>query len=682
MQKINSEINTTVILQARMSSKRLPGKVMANILNKSMLEFQIERIKNSKAVDEIIIATTMNSSDDVIAELSKKLSIKVFRGDEDDVLSRFVGAANLTSAETLVRLTADCPLIDPEILNKTIYTFRTSNVDYASNINPPTFPDGLDVEVFSKKALLLANSFCNNPLDREHVTPWLINSSEIKKKNIVNSKDLSYLRWTVDYPEDLDLVRKIIDKLNMKSNFSWKDVLNLEKSDKNIFQINKKFKRNEGMYLSEGQKLWGRAKRIIPGGNMLLSKRPELFLPNGWPTYFSKTDGCKVWDLDDKEYTDMCYMGVGTNILGYSNKAVDEAVRNCINLGNMSSFNCPEEVYLAEKLVAMHSWADMVRFARTGGEANAIAIRIARASTGRDKIAICGYHGWHDWYLATNLKDDKNLDEHLLSGLEPSGVPKCLNGTVLSFSYNNLSQLKNIIEKHDLAAVKMEVERNFPPAPGFLEGVRELCDQNDIALIFDECTSGFRETYGGLHLKYKVMPDMAIFGKALGNGYAITSIIGKEELMQAAQKTFISSTFWTERIGPTAALKVLELMQKEKSWETITSLGIYLREGWKKLAENNNLKINISGIPALSTFQIVSNFSKEYKTFISQEMLKVGYLASTACYLSTSHNKKIIDSYLEQLDPIFKKISTFEEDGNIRSHLKYPVCHSGFKRLN
>ena len=232
----------------------------------------------------------------------------------------------------------------------------------------------------------------------------------------------------------------------------------------------------------------------------------------------------------------------------------------------MTSLNCPEEVFLAEKLVEMHPWADMVRFARTGGEANAISIRIARAATGRDKVAICGYHGWHDWYLASNLNNSDLLKNHLLAGLEPKGVPNNLQETTFPFAYNNLDELKKIISVHKLAAVKMEVERTMPPNEGFLKAVRKLCDENGIALIFDECTSGFRETFGGLHKKYNVNPDMAIFGKALGNGYAITSVIGKRNIMDAAQSTFISSTF-DERIGPIAALETLKWMEYEKSWE-------------------------------------------------------------------------------------------------------------------
>ena len=279
-----------------------------------------------------------------------------------------------------------------------------------------------------------------------------------------------------------------------------------------------------------GMKLYNLAKKIIPGGNMLLSKRPEMFLPGKWPSYFSKAQGCVVWDLDGNKYTDMSIMGVGTNILGYGHPEVDEAVIEAVSDGNMSTLNCPEEVYLAQKLIDMHPWADMARFARTGGEANAIAIRIARAATGKDKVAVCGYHGWHDWYLSANLGNGNDLDGHLLPGLDPAGVPKSLAGTVFPFEYNNFEKLESIIKSQDIGVIKMEVSRSTGPENDFLSQVRKLATQNNIVLIFDECTSGFRETFGGLHKKYNVEPDMAIFGKALGNGYAITAILASEIL--------------------------------------------------------------------------------------------------------------------------------------------------------
>jgi glutamate-1-semialdehyde 2,1-aminomutase len=348
----------------------------------------------------------------------------------------------------------------------------------------------------------------------------------------------------------------------------------------------------------------------------------------------------------------------------------------------MSTFNCPEEVYLAEKLVELHPWADMVRLARSGGEANSIAIRIARAASGKDKVAICGYHGWHDWYLSANLGDHAGLDGHLLPGLQPNGVPRNLKGTVFPFNYNNYDELEALVNAQDIGVIKMEVVRNMGPEDNFLHKVRKLATDKGIVLVFDECTSGFRETFGGLHKKYGVEPDMAMFGKALGNGYAITATIGKREVMEAAQTTFISSTFWTERIGPTAALKTLEVMGRIKSWESITQTGLNIRQGWKKLADKHGLSINHWGLAALTGFTIQSENSLAYKTLISQEMLAKGYLAGNSVYVCIDHTNEIVQGYFDALEPIFAIIKQCEEGRDVMSLLRGPICHSGFKRLN
>jgi glutamate-1-semialdehyde aminotransferase len=435
--------------------------------------------------------------------------------------------------------------------------------------------------------------------------------------------------------------------------------------------------------MGKGQDLYEKAKKIIPGGTMLLSKRPEMFLPDNWPSYFSKSKGCQVWDLDGKQYTDMCIMGIGTNTLGYGNDEVDAAVIQTVTNGNMSTLNCPEEVWLAEELIQMNPWADMVRFARSGGEANAIAIRIARAASGKDKVAICGYHGWHDWYLSTNHNQGDGLSGHLLPGLDPSGVPKNLKDTVFPFHYNNIKELENLVSTHDIGVIKMEVVRNFGPEDNFLQKVRDLATQKNIVLVFDECTSGFRETYGGIFKKYGVEPDVAMFGKTIGNGYALTAVVGKRDVMEAAQKTFISSTFWTERIGPTAALKTLEVMKRIKSWEIITENGTKMQKGWIEIAGKHNLKIMISGIPSLSTYSFVSDDALKYKTFVTQEMLKVGFLASTNFYASIAHKEEHFDAYFNELDKIYQVIAACEKGyKNINDLLEGPVCHAGFKRLN
>jgi glutamate-1-semialdehyde aminotransferase len=346
----------------------------------------------------------------------------------------------------------------------------------------------------------------------------------------------------------------------------------------------------------------------------------------------------------------------------------------------MSTLNNKEEILLAEKLVQMHPWADKVRFARTGGEAAAIAVRIARAASGKDNVAMCGYHGWHDWYLSANLSDPSNLNSHLMSNLPIQGVQKNLKNTSFAFQYNNLNQFKEVMTQKNIGVVIMEVARYDRPKKNFLEYVRKFTKENNIVLIFDECTSGFRETFGGLHLKYKINPDIATYGKALGNGYAINAIIGTNSVMSYANSSFISSTFWTERIGSVAALKTLEIMEKIKSWEIISSLGIKIKKNWKSIAKNNKIRIKIKGLDPLPRFDFDNKNNLYFKTFISQEFLKKKILAANSIYLCTDHNMKIFDNYFNILDSVFFKISKCIKDNiNPKKLLDGPICISGIR---
>ncbi len=656
---------------------------MRKIAGIPTIELLYKRLALSKELDKIVIATSNNQANKKLINFCETNNINYFLGSENNVLKRYFEASKAFKADVIVRITGDSILIDPKLVDKIIKIFKTNKVDYVSNCEPPTFPDGLDVEVFSKKCLEKTYKLAKKSYDKEHVTTYIRSSKIFKTINYKNDIDYSNIRWSLDQKEDFEEISLILRYFNTKKYFSWKDILKITEANKDKFYKNSRIKRNEGAEMSKTQKLWKRAKEIIPGGNMLLSKRPELFLPNKWPAYFSKSKGCHVWDLDKRKYIDLSLMGVGTNSLGYANLKVDNAVKKVLNSGNLTTLNCPEEVKLSEKLLDLHPWAQKVRLFRAGGEASAASIRIARAATGRSKIAFCGYHGWHDWYLAANIKDKKNLSSHLMPGLSPTGVPKELKNTSIPFEYNNFDQLEKISQNNELAAIKMEVQRNFPPKENFLKKIRKLCDKKGIVLIFDECTSGFRETNGGLHKKYNVEPDIAWFGKAMGNGYAITAIIGKESVMDSAQDSFISSTFWTERIGPAAAVKTLEEMEKIKSWEIITNIGKKIRKKWEILGKRNNIDIQISGIPALSSFAIISNDWLKYKTFITQEMLSSNILASNAIFVCTEHNKKILDIYFNKLDEIFNKIEKFENKSlNIDKFLKSDICQVGFKRLN
>lgn len=437
--------------------------------------------------------------------------------------------------------------------------------------------------------------------------------------------------------------------------------------------------------MGKSQELYNKAKKIIPGGTQLLSKRPEMFLPDLWPAYYDKAKGCEVWDLDGNQYIDMSYMGIGACILGYADDDVDNAVKEVIDKGSMTTLNAPEEVELAELLCELHPWADMVRYARTGGEAMAIAVRIARAKSGRgrDKVLFCGYHGWSDWYLAANLADDKALDGHLLPGLEPKGVPEALKGSAYPFVYNDTKGFLELIEKckNEIGVVVLESVRNKKPEKEFLDTIKNTTKDFGIVLVIDEVSAGWRLNIGGAHLVYNIEPDIAVFAKGISNGYPMAAIIGKGEIMEAAQTSFISSTYWTERIGPTAAIASIKKMSRENVPEYLIKQGRKIQEGWENLANKHGLKIEIEGIYPLGHF----NFDYEYplvlKTLFTQLMLEEGFLATTAYYASYAHKEEHISRYLEATDKAFKFISNAINEGEPKKYLKGPVCHAGFKRL-
>ncbi|RED18293.1 aminotransferase class III-fold pyridoxal phosphate-dependent enzyme [Pontivivens insulae] len=673
-------MKTVAIIQARMGSTRLPGKVMKLLGNTPAIGVLYERLKTCKNIDGIVLATSALPREEPLVAYSQKQGISIYRGDEIDVLGRYHNAARLAEADVILRITGDCPLVDPALTDEMIEAFMSANVDYYSNTQPPVFPDGLDVEIFSMAAL--GRAFVETDLShhREHVTPYLREDPGFRRATHPCNTDNSDLRITLDEAADLRALDQIVKAFHPRLDMGWREIVSYLR--KNSLE-NQVIERNEGSNMGSGQKLWQRARQIIPGGNMLLSKRGEMTLPELWPSYFSKTDGATVWDMDGVEYLDMGVMGVGTNTLGYSHPEVDAVVMDVVRSGNMSTLNAPEEVYLAERLIDMHPFAEMARFARSGGEANAIAVRIGRAAAGRDGVAICGYHGWHDWYLSTNLTRSDSLGDHLLSGLSTDGVPKGLTGLTHPFLYNQIEQLEEIVRTQEIGVIKMEVARNFEPQNDFLQKVRSLATRHGIVLIFDECTSGFRQSFGGLHKVYGVEPDIAVFGKTLGNGYAVSAVIGRSEVMQAAQNTFISSTFWTERIGSAAGLRTLDVMEREKSWEYITARGGEISRLWADLAERNGLKIETSGLPALSSFDFINDQARACKTYLAQAMLEDGILGSSSFFASMAHTDAHVERYGQSIDRIFQTISQDLAEGRpVENRLRGPLCHTGFKRLN
>ena len=429
----------------------------------------------------------------------------------------------------------------------------------------------------------------------------------------------------------------------------------------------------------QGLLLYRKAKNLIPGGTQLLSKRSEMFAPEVWPAYYSKAKGCRVWDLDGNEYIDMSTMGIGANILGYADADVDNAVREAIENGISSSLNCPEEVELAELLIELHPWAEMVRYTRSGGEACAMAVRIARAATKRDKVLFSGYHGWSDWYLSANLGERDGLDGQLMPGLEPRGVPRGLKDSAIPFHFNDINELKSKasgIEK-EIATIIVEPARGEDAPKEYLKNLKEYAKDIGAVLIFDEITSGFRMCAGGIHLKYGIDPDMAIFAKSMANGYAMAAIIGTEKVMSAAQTTFISSTNWTERIGPVAAIATIKKYIKKNVADHIIRIGEEVKMVWGKMANKHGVDINISGLPTLASFLFNDQYNQEKMTFFTIEMLRHCFLGYRQFKPSFSHTDGNVDKYSKAVDEVFKQIAEISPDNLLES----PVAHTGFTRL-
>ncbi len=690
------------ILQARVSSARLPGKVLKPILGKPMLQHQIERTLRSKKIDKLILATSEDPSDDELEKLCQKINLPCYRGALNDVLDRYYQAALLYNPKHIVRLTGDCPLIDPFIMDQVFEFYLAGGYDYATNSLDLTFPDGLDVEIFSFSSLKKAWINASLPSEREHVTQYICNHPEIFiVGDFKADQNLSSHRWTVDEIQDFKFVTRIYEALYPdKSDFDMNDILEFLSRHPEVLMINHGIERNEGLKKSlqedkkviameklnikKSIKLQEHAKKRIPGLSQLFSKRPDLFSYGVWPGYFSKAKGVDVWDLDGNQYKDMSIGGIGANVLGYGDPDVDKAVKSAIDKGSSSSLNCPEDVELADLLCELHPWAQKVRYARTGGESMAIAVRIARAYTGRDKVAFCGYHGWHDWYLAANLETKNALGEHLLPGLDPSGVPKALKGTSFPFRYNQFQELESIMEANpgEVAAVIMEPIRSEQPTIGFFDNVRDLASKNGAVLIIDEISAGFRMNTGGAHLIIGINPDIAVFSKALGNGYPIAAIIGKSEIMETAQQSFISSTYWTERIGPTAAIATIKKYKRHDVGKHLMNIGQMVQDGWRELFAKHEIKAHIGGIPPLSYFSFEHEKESALKALFIQGMLEKGFLATNSFYAMYAHKVSHVANYLEAMDHVLSVINEALESKQVEAKLLGQPSISSFKRLS
>lgn len=663
------------VIPARGGSKGVPFKNIKLLCGKPLIFWSIDAGKKSKYVDRVVVST----DDEEIAQVAKD-----FGGDVPFLRPVELALDTSAPAEALLHVLTTLEK-QGEKYDYIIQLDPTSPLRTADDIDSAL--EALIDNKFAKSIVGMARPESAHPdfvvsLSEEKLIIPLGDGLSGKAKRRQELGELYFPEGTI-YISDVEFFKERNTFYHeLTTIYPVERYKQFEIDEEMDFVVTEALMKSKfHQKVRKGIQLWDRAKTIIPGGCQLLSKRSEMFLPNQWPAYFQKAKGVEVWDLDGNKYIDMSYMGIGACILGYADEDVNKAVKECIDNGSMCTLNCHEEVELAELLLKLHPWAGGIRFARTGGEAMAIAVRIARAHTKKDKVAFCGYHGWHDWYLSANLADDKNLDGHLLSGLEPLGVPRNLKGTALPFEYNNLERLKEIVRENEIGVIVLEPIRHKKPNQEFLSGVQDIAKETGAVLVLDEITSGWRIEMGGAYLKYGLQPDVVVYAKCISNGFPMAAILGRKEVMNAAQESFISSAYWTERVGYVAAIATLRKMMKLDIQKHLIQIGEQISEGWKKLAQKHNLTITIKGIPPLTTFNIEHEEGQALYTLFVQEMLKRGYLTSKSVYVSYSHTTKIVNQYLNAVDEVFEIVSLAIKRENVHQWLDGPVAHVGFERL-
>jgi glutamate-1-semialdehyde 2,1-aminomutase/spore coat polysaccharide biosynthesis protein SpsF len=681
-----SDMTTIAIIQARMTSSRLPGKVLADIAGRPMLAHVVERTGQAFRVDRVVVATSDKPSDDPIARFCAEREVLCYRGDEQDVLDRFYRAAQAFGADLVVRITADCPLIDPAVVDRVVEALAPG-VDYVSNCLRTTFPDGLDVEAFRFTALEHAWKLAKRPAEREHVTPYLRLSGKFTTHGVENDIDLSRHRWTVDEPADLDFVRRVYAEFNGRPCFGMDDVVRLLDRRPDLAASEGQFIANEGYYkslyqqatagpaprlsLACSQELLQRSARVIPGTAQTFSKGRNQYVQGVSPVFLQRGKGCRVWDVDGNEYIDYV-QGLLPNILGYAHDEVDAAYTAQLAEGHSFSLPHPLEVELAERLCRLIPCAEMVRFGKNGSDATAGAVRAARAFTGRERIACCGYHGWQDWYIGSTTRN--------------AGVPAAVRALTHPFAYNDLGKLQEVLAAHhdEFAAVIMEPVNFFEPAPGYLAAVKELAHRHGALLIFDEICSGFHLGLGGAQMRFSVTPDLAAFGKAMGNGFPISCIAGRAEVMKTFEDAFVSFTFAGEVASMAAALKVLDILEHTDALNRLESSGRLLQDGFNALTKTAGLsdRLQCVGYPSWSLLKFKDAAGKDClltRSLFSQEVVKRGVLQLVTHNMTAAHDAAAVQETLEAYASVMKTFAGWLADANPARFLEGPMIEPVFR---
>lgn len=639
------------VVQARMSSTRFPGKMLAPVGpdHVPLAVWVMRRAAAIPGLAGVVLATSTDPGDDALAQAVTAAGHDVYRGSLDDVLARFLGAAQSRHADAAVRITGDCPLIDPAVVGVVVARFAAGGLAYASNVSPPSFPDGLDCEVVAVAALQAAASEATERHEREHVTPFVRERpGRFPAWNLAHKgPDLSELHWSVDRAEDLALVNTVIAATG-SADPNLADLERVLAAQPELMARSRSHRANEGAIrtfatametraprprITESERLWARSQGLIPAGTQTLSKGPTQWVRGVAPKYLARGAGSHVWDVDGNEFIDYP-MGLGPITLGHGHPAVVEAVTRTVRDGTTFSLMHPLEITLAEKIRQIVPCAQgdgCVRFGKNGSDATSACIRAARAKTGRTFIARHGYHGWQDWSIEATY------------GLRAKGVPAEVMALTTTFPYNDLAALEALLTSKPHAAVIMEPVNLTRPLPGYLEGVRDLATRFGAVLIFDEVITGFRYARGGAQEYFKVTPDLCAMGKGCANGLPMAIVCGKREFMQPFEEIFFSFTFGGETLGLAATLATIEVMEREDYWSHVWRQGARLQDGFNSLAKEFALDgfARCQGLPPWTIVTMVDQGrwnGLQLKTLFQQEMLRRGILFSGSQFLSLAHS--------------------------------------------
>lgn len=692
-------------VQARLGSSRLPGKVLKEACGKPLLARMLERLARVRTPARLVVLTTTDPADEPIRALCRDLGVDVFRGHPTDLLDRHYLAGLVHGADAIAKIPSDCPLIDPAVIDRVLARFAVGDCDYASNLHPATYPDGNDVEVMSMAVLGQAWREAQLPMEREHTTPFIWERPErFRIANVAWETGLDYSlsqRWTLDYPEDYQFIQQVYEALYPeKPDFGLEDILGLVQRRPELAALNAQYvgvnwyrhhlhelkfqstprsgetprihvmKPPAFPDIRQSNALWQRAQGLIPAGTQTLAKGPGQYSNGVAPKYAERGQGARLWDVDGNEFLDY-QMGIGPIVLGYCHPVVDAAIRRQLEDGITFSLMHPLEVELAELMREVVPNVEAVRFSKTGCDVTSAAVRLARAYTGRERVLCCGYHGWHDWYIAVTDRD--------------AGIPRGVGELTHTFNYNDLDSVIDAIDE-GTACVILEPFVFERADSQFLAGLREVCDHHGALLIFDEMWTGFRCAPGGAQEFLGVRADLCLFSKAMANGMPISAIAGRADVMALFEKdVFFFTTFGGEALSLAAAQACIEFIYEHEVTDYLAQTGQSLLDGVNGLIQQRGLDyVSMAGYP----FRTLMNFSPAagnpllMKTLVQQELIRRGILWSGTFNLCYAHTEADVALTLAALDEAFQVLADAVDAGDLGNRLRGEPLQPVFRKTS